>query len=117
MRSRTATAVLLVVWAGAALGIGVKLAWIGAPRWLTAAACMALGWVGVLLLPEVFSSLGVAPATLAIVGGGLYTLGAVVYAVGRPNPVPAWFGFHEIFHVLTVAAATVQLVAVSLIVL
>jgi hemolysin III len=117
LQSRTATAVLVIVWAGAALGIAVKLAWIGAPRWMTATACLALGWVGVLLLPEVFSSVGVAPATLALIGGGLYTLGAIVYAVAWPNPIPAWLGFHEVFHLLTIAAATVQLVAVSLIAL
>jgi hemolysin III len=71
----------------------------------------------VIAAPQLFSRVGVAGAVLVIVGGGLYTVGALTYATQRPNPFPNWFGFHEIFHALVVAAATVQFVAVALVVL
>jgi hemolysin III len=111
-----ATVVLVVVWAGAAAGIALKLAWIDAPRWLAAALYVLLGWVGVIAAPQLFAGAGVAWATLIVVGGALYTLGAVAYAVQWPNPVPAVFGFHEVFHVLVVAAAATQFVAVTAVV-
>ena len=78
---------------------------------------MLVGWVGVLAAPQFFSGIGVAGAVLVIVGGGLYTLGAVVYATRWPNPLPAVLGFHEVFHLLVVAAAVAQFVAVSLVVM
>jgi hemolysin III len=108
--------VLAIVWGGAALGLALNLAWIEAPRWLSAIAYLAVGWVGVITVPQLFAA-GVAPAVLLAVGGGLYTLGALAYATTWPNPVPAWFGFHEVFHLLVVAAAVTQFVAVSLVVL
>src|SRR5262245_51673586 len=108
--------VLSVVWAGAALGLALNLAWIDAPRWLSAIAYLAVGWVGAITTPQLFAA-GVAAGVLVAVGGGLYTLGALAYATTWPNPVPAWFGFHEVFHVLVVAAAVTQFVAVSLVVL
>jgi hemolysin III len=111
-----ATVVLVVVWAGAAAGIALKLAWIDAPRWLAAALYVLLGWVGVIAAPQLFAGAGVAWATLIVVGGALYTLGAVAYAVQWPDPVPAVFGFHEVFHVLVVAAAATQFVAVTAVV-
>ena len=109
--------VLVVVWAGAAAGLLLNLFWIDAPAWVAAIVYLALGWVGVLTLPQLFDRAGVAAGVLVIVGGGLYTLGAVGYALRRPNPWPAVFGFHEIFHILVVAAATTQFVAVALVVL
>jgi hemolysin III len=106
------------VWGGAALGLFLNLVWIDAPRWLSAAAYLAVGWVGVIAVPEMFSGeLGVGAAVLLVVGGGLYSLGALAYATTWPNPFPATFGFHEVFHVLVVAAAVTQFVAVSLVVL
>ena len=81
------------------------------------AAYIAVGWVGVIAVPQLFSRVGVTAAVLVIVGGALYTLGAVAYATKRPNPIPSWVGFHEVFHLLVVAAAAVQFVAVSLVVL
>jgi hemolysin III len=108
--------VLAVVWGGAALGLVLNLAWIDAPRWLSALAYLAVGWVGVITIPQLFAA-GIAAGVLVAVGGVLYTLGALAYATTWPNPVPAWFGFHEIFHLLVVAAAVTQFVAVSLIVL
>jgi hemolysin III len=109
--------VLATVWGGAALGLVLNLAWIDGPRWLITLAYLAVGWVGVIAMPQLFSHVGVAGAVLALAGGGLYTLGALAYATQRPNPFPDWFGFHEVFHVLVVAAATLQFVAVALVVL
>ena len=109
---RLADAILIVVWAGAGAGLVLNLAWVDAPKWLTALVFVALGWVGVVAVPEMLD-LGVAPAVLVFVGGGLYTLGALTYALRRPNPVPHVFGYHEIFHVLVIAAATAHFVAIA----
>jgi hemolysin III len=109
---KLADAILIVVWAGAAAGLVLNLAWVDAPKWLTALVFVALGWVGVVAVPEMLD-LGVAPAVLVFVGGGLYTLGAVTYALRRPNPVPHVFGYHEIFHVFVIAAAAAHFVAIA----
>jgi hemolysin III len=105
--------VLAVVWAGALVGVLLKLVWIGAPRRLVASVYVVLGWVGIVLLPETARHLGLAPALLFIAGGALYTLGAVIYMRRRPDPRPAVFGFHELFHLLVVAAALVHFVAIA----
>jgi hemolysin III len=109
--------VLVLVWVGAALGLVLELIWIDSPRWLSAIAYLLVGWVGVLAIPQMFSRAGVAVAVLLLVGGGLYSLGAVIYATRWPNPFPRVLGFHEIFHLLVVAAAATQFVAVSLVVM
>jgi hemolysin III len=109
--------VLATVWGGAALGLVLNLLWIDGPRWLGTFAYLAVGWVGVIAAPQLFSRVGVAGAVLLLVGGGLYTLGALAYATQRPNPFPRWFGFHEVFHALVVVAATLQFVAVSFVVI
>jgi hemolysin III len=108
-----AKAVLIAVWGGAALGIGLKLLWPDTPKWLTAGVYVTLGWVAVIAFPQLASELG--PVGMALVAGGglLYTAGAVVYALRRPDPAPAVFGYHEIFHVLVIAAAVLQFVAVA----
>jgi hemolysin III len=113
-----AAAVLLaVVWAGAIFGLAVNLCWIDAPKWAATGSYLVVGWVGVLAAPQLFSSVGVAAAVLVIIGGVLYTGGAVIYALRRPDPFPTVFGYHELFHVLVIAAAAAQFVAVSLVVL
>ncbi|WP_119697142.1 PAQR family membrane homeostasis protein TrhA [Microbacterium halotolerans] len=94
---------LSIVWAGAIAGILFRVLWIGAPRWLYVALYLALGWAAVMYLPQLFEA-NPAMMILIIVGGLLYSLGAVVYALKRPNPSPNHFGFHEIFHVCTVLA-------------
>jgi hemolysin III len=109
--------VLTSVWVGAALGCLVELSWIHAPRWVSAIAYLAVGWIGIIALPEFFPALGVAAAVLLIVGAGLYTVGALAYATSWPDPFPSTFGFHEIFHLLVIAAAVTQFVALSLVVL
>jgi len=104
--------ILVVVWAGAAAGLVLNLVWVDAPKWLTAAVFIALGWVGVAAVPELLE-LGVAPLVLVLGGGALYTLGALAYALKRPNPYPATFGYHEIFHLLVVGAAITHFVAIA----
>jgi hemolysin III len=103
-----ATAILIGVWGGALAGIVLNLVWIDAPKWLSAVVYVALGWVAVLAFPALFDDLGVTPTLLVALGGVLYTAGAVVYASRRPDPAPAVFGYHEIFHALVIAAAAVQ---------
>lgn len=94
---------LIAVWAGALLGIGFRVFWIGAPRWLYVLLYVALGWAAVMYVVDIAHA-NIAAMVLVIVGGLLYTVGAVVYGFKRPNPVPGIFGFHEIFHSLTVLA-------------
>jgi hemolysin III len=108
-----ATVVLVAVWAGAAAGIFMKLVWIGAPKWLVALSYVVLGWVAVVAFPELVSSIGVTATTLVALGGLLYTVGALVYALGRPDPVPAVFGYHEVFHVLVIVAAALQYAVIA----
>jgi len=94
---------LSLVWAGAAIGIGFRVFWIGAPRWAYVPLYIVLGWAAVLYLGDLFDANAVM-VVLVIVGGLAYTSGAVIYGLKKPNPVPGVFGFHEIFHTLTVVA-------------
>jgi len=94
---------LSIVWGGAILGILFRVFWINAPRWLYVALYLALGWAAVMYLGDLLAA-NVAMMVLVVVGGLLYTGGAIVYALKRPNPWPGHFGFHEIFHVCTVLA-------------
>jgi hemolysin III len=107
---------LTSVWSGALLGVIFRTTWLGAPRWLFTAFYLLLGWSAVPFLPQLLSGAGVAAVVLVTVGGLLYTLGGVVYGLQRPNPSPAYFGFHEVFHSLTIAAFIAQYIAVSLVV-
>jgi len=117
LQGRLAMVLLVLVWAGAAAGLVLNLLWIDAPEWVAAIVYVALGWVGVLAIPQFYSEAGIAWATLMVVGGGIYTLGALTYALRRPDPWPTVFGFHEFFHVLVIAAAAVQFVGVAGVVL
>jgi hemolysin III len=101
------------VWGGAAAGILFTLIWVDAPAWLTAGAYVTLGWFAVIALPEIGERAGVGALVLLAAGGVAYTVGAVVYARRRPDPRPATFGYHEIFHVLVVVAALTHFVAVA----
>ncbi len=94
---------LSLVWGGAILAILFRVFWIGAPRWLYVAIYLLLGWAAVMYLPQLWQA-SVTMVILVAIGGLLYTGGAVVYAMKRPNPWPGHFGFHEIFHVCTVLA-------------
>ncbi|MEA2473568.1 MAG: hemolysin [Thermoleophilaceae bacterium] len=108
-----ATAVLIVVWAGALGGIVLNLVWISAPKWVTASVYVALGWVAVIAMPQLAERLGAGGVALLMGGGLLYTAGAVIYATQRPNPRPAVFGYHEIFHALVLAAAAAHFAVVA----
>lgn len=94
---------LVLVWSGALVGILFRVFWINAPRWLYVALYLLLGWAAVMYMPDLFRA-NVTMMFLVIIGGLLYTGGAIVYALKRPNPWPGHFGFHEIFHVCTVLA-------------
>jgi hemolysin III len=107
------TAILVVVWAGAVAGAVVEMIWIEHPKWASVLIYMSLSWVAVICFPALWSSLGVAGAMLLIAGGALYTAGAVVYATQRPNPNPAIFGYHEVFHLFVIAAALAHFSAIA----
>ncbi len=104
--------VLALAWSGTAAGIAFTIGWIHAPRPVIAGSYVALGWIVVLTLPQLVSSLAPAPLALLAAGGLLYSAGAVVYATQRPDPWPRTFGFHEIFHALVIAAAASHYVAI-----
>jgi hemolysin III len=100
--------VLAIVWSGAAAAVVLKLVWIDGPKWLGAVIGIALGWVGVVVSPQLIDAVGISGMGLLLGGGVAYTLGAIVYAIRRPDPLPAVFGYHEIFHALVVAAVGLQ---------
>ena len=105
--------VLAVVWAGAAAAIVLKFVWVQAPKWLAAAIGLALGWVAVVALPQLIAKADPAAVILLVAGGLAYTAGAIVYARRRPDPVPAVFGYHELFHALTIVGVACQYVAIA----
>jgi hemolysin III len=107
------TAILIAVWAGALAGIVMKLVWIDAPKWLVALVYVVLGWVAVAAFPQLVEQGGVVGTSLVALGGVLYTAGAVIYALRRPDPAPHVFGYHEIFHVLVIVAAALQYAVVA----
>ena len=114
MPERTGRTVLVVVWVGAVAGVLLKTSWITAPRGLTVPIYIALGWVAVFVFPDLLRHTGIAAVILIAVGGLLYTAGGIVYGLQRPDPRPLVFGFHEVFHLCTVVAATCHMVAVWL---
>ena len=104
---------LAVVWSGAALAALTKICWVEAPKWLSVALGIALGWSALVALPELAHNEGLAPLLLLAAGGLAYTAGAVVYAIRRPDPLPRVFGYHELFHALTIIALACQYVAIA----
>jgi hemolysin III len=111
---RGGTTLLWIVWAAALGGIAFRVLWVGAPRWLYTPVYIGLGWVAVFYLGDIMSTGGAAVVSLLAVGGVLYSAGGVVYALKRPNPSPRWFGFHEVFHAMTLGAYVVHYIAVSI---
>lgn len=107
--------VLAAMWGGALLGVLFRTLWVEAPRWLYTPLYVALGWAAAFFLGDLLHRGGVTVLVLLVVGGFLYTVGGLVYGLRRPDPFPRHFGFHEVFHALTVAAFTTQYVAVSLV--
>jgi hemolysin III len=110
-------AVLGIVWIGALAAVAFKFAWVDAPKWISSVIGVALGWVGVIVFPQLYDAIGVGGSLLILAGGLLYTAGALVYAFRRPDPYPAVFGFHEVFHLLVIAAVACQYSAVAFFVL
>jgi hemolysin III len=111
---RDQTVLLTVVWVGAALGILFRIFWAGAPRWLYTPIYIGLGWAAIFYFADFVENAGTAVLTLMVVGGALYTLGGLVYGLKKPNPSPTWFGFHEVFHTLTILAFVTHYVGVSI---
>ncbi len=103
---------LAILWSGAAVAIFLKLVWIDSPKWVSAVLGVVLGWVGVVAFPQL-TSIGVGGFALLLAGGVLYTAGSIVYVKKRPDPAPAVFGYHEVFHALVIAAAACQYAAVA----
>lgn len=110
----TSTVVLVAVWVGAAGGVALKMFWPHSPRWLGVPFYLALGWVAVFVMPDLLANGGAAVVTLIAAGGLLYTIGAVIYGIRRPNTWPQVFGYHEYFHACVTAAALCQWVAIWL---
>ncbi len=108
-----ADAVLAVVWIGAVIGAIVETVWIEHPKWVAALVYISLGWVAVIAFPGLWDQMGMAGTLLVAAGGLLYTIGAVVYATQRPNPNPRVFGYHEVFHLLVIAAAAAHFAAIA----
>ncbi len=104
--------ILGVVWVGALAGVALKMIWPMAPRWLGVPIYLALGWAAVFVLVDILNLVGVTVIVLMAVGGVLYSLGAVAYASKWPNPWPGTFGYHEVFHAMTIVAATCHYIAV-----
>jgi hemolysin III len=105
---------IIAIWTTALLGIGFRVFWLGAPRWLYVIIYILMGWAAVIFLPD-FINVNLTMMILILAGGLLYTLGAVFYALKRPNPIPGHFGFHEIFHSFTVLAFLCHWIAVLII--
>ncbi len=99
---------LSVVWGIAAAGIILKLTWPGAPKWLSVAFYVIVGWLALLTAPKLVAWFTAGPLALLVLGGVLYTVGGVVYAIGKPNPYPRVFGYHEVFHVLVIAGSVLH---------
>ena len=113
MHGTLANVVLIVVWATAVGGLILNLVWIHAPYWVAAVIYLSTGWVAIVSLPQLWNEIGPIGVGLIALGGILYSAGAVVYARRKPDPRPQVFGYHEIFHILVIAAAAVQYVAVA----
>ncbi len=109
--------VLGIVWSGALAAILLRFVWLDAPHWLSAAIAISLGWVAVAAARQMIDGIGLAGSLLVLAGGLAYTTGALIYAFRRPDPFPAVFGFHEVFHVLVIAAVACQYAAVAFYVL
>jgi hemolysin III len=117
MEGTVATALLIAVWTGTALGIVLSVAWIDAPKWLNTVVYCVVGCSGLFAIGSLLGSVGLLAVAGLALGGAFYLAGAIIYATKRPNPAPAVFGYHEIFHVLVVVAAAVHFVVIAAIVL
>ena len=113
MSGPLATAMLIAVWSGAVAGTIVELVWVEHPKWVSAIVYIAVGMIGAIGFPAIVSEAGIVAGLLIAGGGALYASGAIIYAAQRPDPSPAVFGYHEIFHVLVIAAAAAHFAAIA----
>jgi hemolysin III len=113
MDGTTAEVILIAVWATAAAGAILNLAWWNAPKWFTSIVYVATGWAAIAALPQLWEKMGPLGVGMIALGGLLYTVGAIVYATRRPDPSPEVFGYHEIFHLFVIAAAAIQFAAIA----
>jgi len=113
MSGTWSTAILIAVWTGAAVGIVIELIWTTSPKWVSALIYVAVGWIGAMAFPHIIGTAGLWAGILIAAGGLLYTAGAVIYATGRPDPNPALFGYHEIFHLFVIGAAGLHFAAIA----
>jgi hemolysin III len=113
LRGTTGLVMLIAAWSAALAGAVFKLVWIDAPGWLIAATYISIGWIAIVVMPELVDRLGVAAVTAVALGGVLYSVGGVIYARKRPDPAPKVFGYHELFHLLVIVAAALQYVVVA----
>jgi hemolysin III len=109
-----ANGVLIAVWVGAVAGIVVETIWTESPKWVSSVVYVIVGSLGAVALPAIIAEAGLGAGALIAIGGVLYVVGAVIYALQRPDPRPTVFGYHEVFHVLVVAAAASHFAAVAL---
>lgn len=114
LEGRDQQVLLTLAWTGAFLGVAFRLFWFGAPRWLYLPTYIGLGWAAIFWLDEFAQEAAPAVLVLIVIGGALYSLGGLVYGLKRPNPLPHVFGYHEVFHSLTVAAFAAHYVGISL---
>ncbi len=115
LRHGLGAAILWVVWSGAVAGIVIKLSWTRAPRWLSVGIYLALGWVAAVAMPSLASHVGLLGVGLLLGGGLAYSVGALIYARRRPDPVPAVFGYHELFHLLVIVGVLAHMAAIALV--
>jgi hemolysin III len=113
LEGRDRTILLSVVWIGAALGVAMRIFWLGAPRWLYVANYLLLGWVAVAYMPQLYRAGGLWILLPITIGGLFYSVGAIFYALKRPGREAKYFGFHELFHIFVLAAWVSQYVAIS----
>lgn len=114
LEQRTATILLSLVWGGSIAGLLFRIFWLSATRWLYVPIYIALGWAALIYLPDFYNSAGMHIVGLILAGGILYSLGAVVYALKRPNLSLKYFGFHELFHSFTIAAFFCHYAAIAI---
>jgi hemolysin III len=113
LEGRDRTILLSVVWIGAAIGVGMRIFWLGAPRWLYVANYLLLGWVAVAYMPQLYRAGGLWVLLPIVIGGLFYSVGAIFYALKRPGRAAKYFGFHELFHIFVLAAWISQYIAIS----
>lgn len=111
-----AATLLALIWSVGVIGLVARVFWHTAPRWLDVALYLGMGWAGIAWLPAFWAQSPLVVALIAL-GGLFYTVGAVIYGRRRPDPSPAWFGFHEVFHACTIAAAACHFAAIALAIL